>query len=213
MSFFKNRRIFLIILFILIFDILFFSPLFFPEQKLIITPEFGGGDSIVIQLPWKKLLAGKIKNFELPLWSKNMGFGWPLFAESEVGALNPVNIITSYFWDYKTAFNLQIFLHSFISQIGLLLLAFQIGMSLYGALFLALLFPFTPFLLMNYMHISLVYPFLFVPYILFGLIRFLKKQNFPNFIILSISIFFQLLANHPQIFFITSVFMYLFVIL
>lgn len=208
-QFFMNlsvKKIILIFLFILIYDFLFFYPLFFPKEKLIVTPEFGGGDTLMIQLPFKYELCRKVKHFSLPFWSKNMSMGYPLLAEGEVGAFNPINLVTCFFFNYKTAFNLQILIHTVLGQIGLLLLAKELKMTSFSGLFLSSLFPFTPMVIMNYMQISLIYPLFFAPFILVGLIRLFKKPNYQSFLFLSFSIFFQFLASHFQVSFISFIF-------
>lgn len=199
--------------FVIIYDLLFFSPLFYPVKKSIITPDLGGGDSISIQMPFKYKLCQKIKEKTLPFWVKDMGLGYPLMAEGEVGVLNPINIITCALFDYKAAFNYQMILHSAVGQIGLILLAFQLGLSIYAGLFLAALFPFAPIILMSYMEISIVYPLFFLPFILAAVLRLIKKQSIKNVILLSLAIFFQFLVSHLQVSFTSAVFIFSFLII
>ena len=139
--------------------------------------------------------------------------GYPLMAEGEVGSFNPINIITCLLFDYKTAFNLQIVLHTLIAQIGFMFLVKELGLRNLTGLYLGFLFPFTPIILMNYMQISLVYPLFFIPLILYSLLKFLKKINIQNISLLGIFISLQLLCSHLQISFITFIFLSIFLLL
>jgi len=139
--------------------------------------------------------------------------GYPLMAEGEVGSFNPVNIVTCLLFDYKTAFNLQIVLHTLIAQIGFMFLAKELGLRNLTGLYLGFLFPFTPIILMNYMQISLVYPLFYIPVILYSLIKLLNNINLKNVTSLGIFISLQLLCSHLQITFITFIFLSLFTII
>ena len=203
-SFLKKSWPIIVLIFL---DAIFFAPLFLPNQKLIVTPEFGGGDTITIQLPYKYKLCEKVKQFALPFWSKDMAAGYPLLAEGEIGAFNPVNLATCFFFDYKTAFNLQIALHTFIGQVGLLILSAELGLTVFAGLFLSVLFPFTPLLLMNYMQITLVYPLFYLPYLLYSLLKLIKDGSFRSFLLLSFFVFLQFTVSHYQTFFISFIFL------
>lgn len=204
------KKYFIIILFLLIYDFLFFVPLFFPEQRTIITPEFAGGDSINVYLPYRKILCQSIKEKRIPFWIDSLSFGFPLYAEGEIGYFNPLNYLTCLFFDYRTAFNLQIILHALLFQIGIIFLSFELSFSSFTALFFAFVVPFVPFLLMNLMQFTLVFSFCYFPFILYGTIKILRKLSWPNFIFLSFSICFQFLASHIQISFITFVYVIIF---
>jgi len=79
----KNNLPFFFILFLI--NCIFFLPLFFPVNKLIITPEYGGGDQIIFHYPIQYLLQKKIRSGNFLLWSNQIGGGYPIYAEQEVG--------------------------------------------------------------------------------------------------------------------------------
>lgn len=201
----KKKHFLFVFLFFLLFDVGFFFPLFFPKTKLIITPEFGGGDSVLLQLPWRYQHCQKIKQFSLPFWSKNIANGYPFLARGEFGPFNPINIFTCLFFDYKSAFNWQIFFHSLLGQIGMYFLGKELGWTTFSLIFFSIIFPFLPIYLANYMQISLVFPSMLFPLIFVFLIRIIKKPDFFSFLGFSFFIGFQFLINHLQISFISIV--------
>jgi|GEM_PF-6873036 len=191
------------------FDIIFFRKLFFPQQQLIITPEWSGGDSVVLQLPWKKSLCDNFKKGEIALWNKNMGFGWPLLAESEVGALNPINLLTCLASDYKTAYNLQFIAHIFIFQIGMFILAIKLKLKQYSQYYLPLIVPFIPIMIFNYMHLSWFVAFCYFPLIIASFINFIERINVKSTLIFVGCFVLQVLSSHIQMVFFTLVCIYL----
>lgn len=197
----------IILIFLLIYNIFFYYDLLFPFQnpKTIITPEFAGGDSVNVNLPYRKVLCQSIKEREIPFWIHNLSLGYPLYAEGEIGYFNPINYLSCLFFDYKMAFNIQIIFHSFLFQLALYFLALEIGMSIAGSLFLALLTPYVPFLLMNLMQFTLVFSFAYFPLVLLGLVKFFKQNNYSSFLFFSLAIALQFLASHIQISFISFI--------
>ena len=202
---FKNK-FFLTFLLIFIFNLLFFYSLIIPKTKSFITPEIGGGDSFLVSLPYQYELCKNIKQFKLPFWSSNLSFGYPLLAEGEIGAFNPINIFSCLISDYKIALNWQIVLHNLIGQIGIIILGGLLGLSIYSSIFFALIFSFSPFVLMNYMHFPFIRSIMFLPYIFIGLIQFYRHQRFKFFLLASIAVGLQFIASHYQISFISIIF-------
>ena len=190
---------------LIILDIYIFSSLFFPKLKSIVTPEFYGGDTTVVYMPYKYYSCDKVKELSQPFWSKNMGSGYPLYSEGEIGFFNPVNLLTCFLFDYKTAFNLQIVIYTLIGQIGMYLLIRQLKLSRLTAIFIAFVFPFLPIYVMNYMQILLVYPLFIIPFILAGVFKLSEKLSIGNFLFLFVAVFFQFIVSHYQIFFMTFV--------
>lgn len=212
MKLISNWKYPLIFLILIIYDLLFYHPLIFPfnNPETIVTPEFAGGDSVNVSLPYRKILCQGVKEGKIPFWTESLSLGFPLYAEGEIGYFNPLNYLTCLFFDFKTAFNIQIILHTFLLQIGVILLSFELSFSYFSAFFFAFVSPFVPFILMNLMHYTPVLSFCYFPFILLATIKVLKKPSCLNFIFLSFSITFQFLASHIQISFITFVFIIIF---
>ncbi|MDH7476147.1 MAG: YfhO family protein [Microgenomates group bacterium] len=191
---------------ILLIDIFLLRNLFYPEKKLFVTPEFYGGDFFTVELPLQKINCQYTKKNQIPFWSKDISFGYPVFAEGQIGFFNPINFLTCKFFDYKEAFKLQFLLHLYLGQIGAFFLANYFGLTLLSSVFFSLLFYFSPFLIMNWMHTTMIYPFSYLPWIFYFFLLFINKKKLVFYYFYILSIFLQFLCAHSQSFFISGVF-------
>ncbi len=198
--------------FIILFfvNLIFFFPLFFPHLKLIITPEYGGGDENIFHYPIKFLFQQKIKEGELLIWAKNMGGGYPAFAFGEVGLLNPLNIITLLFFPFTLAINLQIFLLFLILLFSTYWLGRVLNFSKNSAIFLSTTFTYSFFVITNIIHISHLASFIYVPALFAITIMILrdKPNELINYLILIVLLFLQIISGHLQYFFYSLLLIY-----
>ena len=81
------------VLLLLIIISVFFFQLFYPKPSIFVTPEWGSNDILNFNLPVKYFLSSALKNAEFPLWSANIGTGFPILAESQMGAFYLPNLI------------------------------------------------------------------------------------------------------------------------
>lgn len=190
----------LLILFFI--NVVFFFPLFFPYLKLIITPEYGGGDENIFHYPIKYLFQQKIKQGKLLIWAKNIGGGYPVFALGEVGLLNPINIITLLIFPFNLAINLQIF----FSFIILLFSSYWLGrvfkLKKITSIFLATTFSYSFFILTNIIHLSHLASFVYIPAIFAITVKMIKNKNkiyyLKNYLILTALLTIQIISGHLQ---------------
>lgn len=197
---------------IILFDFFFFFKLFFPAPQSIITPELNGGDTLIVQLPYKYELCKNIRQFKLPFWVQNMAHGYPLVAGGEVGAFNSLSVLPCFFFDYKTAFHVQIVLQTLVAQVGVVLLGSILLLSVPAIVYFAILFPFLPIYLMNYMQVSLIYPVFYLPYILACIRKLIDKIEKKWIVLLILSIATQFLTSHLQMFSISTLFVGVFLL-
>lgn len=106
----------------------------------------GFGDLFAYHYPLRHLTAGSLQAGHLPFWNPYIFCGGPLAANSQavlfypLGALSRILPLTSALsWDF--------FLHLVWAGLGVMLLARREGLRAAGALFLACLYCFSPFLL------------------------------------------------------------------
>ena len=106
----------------------------------------GFGDLFAYHYPLRHLTAGSLQAGHLPFWNPYIFCGGPLAANSQAvlfypfGALSRILPLTSALsWDF--------FLHLVWAGLGVMLLARREGLRAAGALFLACLYCFSPFLL------------------------------------------------------------------
>lgn len=207
----KTRSIIFLICIIVLIDSIFFFPLFYPRNRTFTTPEFGGGDSITVQIPYRFFQCNKLKESKLPFWSRAMSSGYPLLAEGEIGAFNPLNLFACIFSDPQLVFNIQIILHTIVFQIGLLLLANKFKLKKISAIYVSVLVPFTPLFVMNYLQATLLFPFVYIPYLLYLYLEFIEKQKMGTYILFTFFVVLQFSTSHYQSFFVSSFALFIFV--
>jgi len=201
----KNiRSHFISIIFLFLFNTLFFLPVFL-NNKIIITPEYGGGDQTIFHYPIKYLFQKKLQQKEFLLWSNQIGGGYPIFAEQEVGFFNPINIFTLWLFNFSFAINIQIFIYFLILLFGSYYLAVSNNLSRIGAIFFSLIFSYSFFNISNIIHHSHLASFSFIPLIFALTINFFQKKEIKsekNYLrLLLFFLFFQFIAGHLQYFF------------
>lgn len=194
-------------------NIIFFLPLFFPQLRVIITPEYGGGDENIFHYPIKYLFQKKIKNGQFLFWSNTIGGGYPIYAQGETGFFDPINLFTLFLFPFFFAINLQIFIYFLIILWGSYHLARRLKFSLSLSLFFAITFGYSFFNLANIIHLSHLSSFSYIPFI-FSYFLYLiheKPKKILNYLGLIFLFSLQFLSGHPQYFFysLLLVFLYL----
>ncbi len=88
-----------------------------------------GGDIARQYIPQRVLLANSLRQGELPWWSPDIGIGYPMLAEGEIGALYPPNWIICLFFSPEMGVSLSILLHYLLGGLGLYLYTRSLGLS------------------------------------------------------------------------------------
>ena len=68
--------------------------------------------------PWKSIIAESYRNFEIPLWNQYSYSGYPLLANFNSGALNPLNFLMVIFGD-QTGWLLMLMSQMFLSMVSI----------------------------------------------------------------------------------------------
>jgi hypothetical protein len=193
----------LVYLLILFPALLFFWRLFIPNIKLFYTPDFGRSDLWHFNYPMKHFLGESLKRAELPLWSREVGNGFPFFAESQIGALNIFNLILFAIFKTPLAINLSYFVTFIFSTLGCYLLGRELNLSKLGSIFMGVVFTFSGFFVAHIPHLNLIQAASFLPWLLLINIKLIKHQQVKHLLIFSFLLAQQLFYGHSQITFIS----------
>ena len=181
---------------------LFFSNLFYPEPKMFYTPDFGRSDIWHLNYPIKDFLAESLKKGKLPFWSKDIGTGFPIYAEGQVGSLFIPNLLLFLLFPTWLAWNLSFLSIFFISILGSFLLFRKNGTSFYASLFASIAFGFGGFFIVHIPHFNLVQAAALLPWVIIMASNFWNNSTKFNFLITSF-LFAQLIfIGHAQMTFI-----------
>lgn len=194
---------------LLIINIIFFFYLFFPENKLIITPEYGGGDINIFHYPIKYHFQESLKNKTFLLWSKSIGGGYPIYAQGETGFFDPINFLTLFLFSFVTAINLQIFFYFYILLVGTYFLARNLKLNIITSIFTSITFSYSFFNIANIIHLSHLASFCYIPFVINYLFKILeaKKIKILDYFLLIFILILQTISGHPQYLFYSWLFL------
>jgi hypothetical protein len=99
-----------------------------------------GGDTYTYYFPQKVAYQDALRAGRLPLWNSVVSLGYPQLAESQTGALYPVNVILYSLLEVNTAYNANHLLHYIAAYIFTWLLARRFGVGPTGSHLAALSF-------------------------------------------------------------------------
>ncbi len=94
-------------------SILFFFPLL--TGNILTAKGHIQNDLLNLNFPFRAFYGEWLKKGVFPFWTPLIGFGYPLFAESETGMLYPFRLLLHYFFSPVLAFNLDLVIHFFIA--------------------------------------------------------------------------------------------------
>ena len=189
--------------FIIFFVItLFFQKLFFPGLKMFVCPDFGSGDVWYYNYPVKSFAANLLRQGKLPLWVKDLGGGFPLFAEGQTGLFFLPNLLFLLL-DIPLAFNLQYVLSFLIAALGLFFYLRNFRFSVMISLFAGLTLSFSGYFVTQISHLNLLQSASLIPWILLLTEKLWTNKNLKTALILSLLLSQQFFAGYIQISFIT----------
>lgn len=189
---------FLPLILLSLFIVGFFLPiLFFPTPKLFATPDYGRSDIWNFNMPLKFFLSESLKRRELPLWNKDIGTGFPVLAEGQIGTFFLPNLILFGFLPFFLAWNLGYLLAFFTASFGTYLYGRKIGLSETAALLAALVFSFSAVFIVQVSHYNLIQANSLFPWLLL-FTEYLAERKWYGFVGFVVLLSQQIFAGFPQ---------------
>ena len=131
-----------------------------------------GTDTVRLFHPFGVELARALSDGRLPLWTTGIGAGFPLLAESQVGALYPVNLILYRWLPAHFALSYSVLLHLEWAGCGMYACARSFGLRPASALLVGFPFAFSGFFLAQIIHPPIVVTGAWLPWLIFLQNRF-----------------------------------------
>jgi hypothetical protein len=206
------RKVQLPHLLILLAFLIFFGRLFYPEPKIYYTPDFSTSDIWHLHYPMKDFLARSLKSGQLPFWTKDIGTGFPLFAESQIGSLYVFNLILFSVFPTWFAWNLSYLVVFFLSFLGTYFFFRNIRLSVSSSIFAAFVFSFGGFFISHISHLTLLQAASLTPWLFLVGTRLWEKPSMVKLILFAVILSQQLLAGFVQISFISILGIFLFLV-
>jgi len=179
---------------------LFFFPILF-QGKVFLTTGLIQSDLMNLSYPIKDFLSNSLKSGQLPLWVKNLGNGYPLFAEGQVGALFPINFVLFRFLPTLTAFNWTIYLSFLATATSMFILArFGERLSTFASLLAAISFGLGGFMIIHLTHLNMIQTIALLPLEILILNRALQKSRLKwSCLALGVCLSLQIFAGHHEV--------------
>ncbi len=154
-------------------------------------------------LPLRIELMRALGEGRLPLWTPFLQAGFPLFAEGEVAALYPFNLVFQFLLPAQIALSYSILFHLGWASVGMYLLARSTGYRVSSALLGGFCFGFSGFMLAHLQHAPHLAVGSWLPWLVLCQQRYwharLNRRNSVHwFALSSLAIALQLLAGFPQ---------------
>ncbi|MFH0863548.1 MAG: YfhO family protein [Candidatus Gottesmanbacteria bacterium] len=157
----------------------------------------------------QQLLAGK-----MPFWTSLAGNGFPVFAEGQVGALYPLHLILFRLFPTTLAYNLDLFINSFVAfYLTYLFARISIKLSKPGAFLAGLTYSLSGYYWTQLQYLNVLIAIAWVPLAFLAIERLVSTKRLAWIFILALAFSQQILAGHPEYCLYTIIFGFVFFIL
>lgn len=194
--------------------VFYFLKLFVPEPKTYITPDFGLSDQINLNFSLKQILANNLKNNQLPWWEPRVTNGFPLIAESQIGAFYLPNVIFLKFFPLEYGYNLGFVFSFLICAVGGFLFFKEISKSKISAFFGALFFTFSATIFLQITHYNTLQTYSLIPIIFYTAEKMLKAKKIGVWFFILVFLYAQqFFAAYVMTSFMTYLILFLYILL
>ncbi len=163
---------------------------------------FSAGDLPRFFYPIQIELARRLAEGQLPLWTPDLQGGFPLLAESQVGALYPVNWILYRVLPVPLAISYTILGHLAWAAVGMFLFARAARLSTPSALLAGIAFAFGGFFLARFQILTIIVEAAWLPWLFFLREQRERDRRGRWFVAESLAVAGVIVGGHPQIAFI-----------
>ena len=177
------------------------------------TLDFGRSDIWHFNFALKFFLSQTLKNGSLPLWSKDLGTGFPVFAEGQIGLFNLYNFFAFRFLDLPVAFDLAYVVMFSLCALGAYLYARTIKLSKLSSFFFAGTLSLSAPLVTHIAHFNLLQAITLMPLEFFLVEKFLQSSKIGWLVVFSFVLSQQIYAGFQQSVLISLIGVYLYFLL
>ncbi len=202
--------IFFIATLIIVFFLITIKDIF---NNVYITPDLLLSDLVHVNLSEKFLLFNYLKQNRIPIITNLTAFGYPILAESQIGALSPINIILYKFLPFIFAFNVTYILSFLTLGISAYFLFYDFVKSKKLSLFGSISLTFSASVLIQITHQGIIQSFSFLPLAFLLLRRALKSNSYLSWVLFGFTLSQQFLFGHFMFHVYTIIFLVLYMAL
>lgn len=190
---FKTHKEFYSFVFVsLIIYILFFYKLF--DSRF----TFWSSDAKTGTFPVQIYLSEKLRNFEFPFWSERAYLGYAPYQDSEIGFLNPINIVFTFIFGYRSL-NFVHFFTYLVGVISFYKLLEKHSYTFWSKIAGIIPFYFSFFHLNHLSHTMIIFISMLLPLNILLVRKFIETPKLRYIIFQGIVLSIGLAWGHPQI--------------
>lgn len=169
-----------------------------PHRGLLVLDDIWTSDLLNNNVPPRAFLGRELRAGHFPLWLPGSYGGLPLLPQGEAAAGNPITWILYGLFDWVTATNLTVAIHTWVAGFGMLLLARRFGARMTGALVAAIGFMLCGFLVEHVKHVNLHHASVWLPWMVAAADRLREAPTWRSALGLGALAALQITEGHPQ---------------
>lgn len=170
-------------------------------------------DLWLFNYPLKEFYRQMLLQGKLPFWTSLIGNGYPVFAEGQVGALYPLNLLFYKLFPTLIAYNINLFTHFSMAEIFTYVFARNtLKLSKKASLLSSFCYPFSGYFVLHTHQINIDIVITYLP-IAFFLAERMTRSIIKYFPLLSLVFALQILAGHMEMFYYSTVLTFGFMLL
>ncbi|MBC7889446.1 MAG: YfhO family protein [Ferruginibacter sp.] len=162
-------------------------------------------DALTYYYPVRTLISDALNNHELPLWTPFINMGYPLHADMQSGAWNPIIWIIGLLTNYNlAAFHYELLFYLALGGIGFYLLGRDYGWNKYTALIIGAAYEFSGPIIDSTQFTTCISSAGYIPFIFLFFRRVLHHQQPPiNALLMAFFLYLLFTGGYPAFFIIT----------
>ncbi|MFT3910681.1 MAG: YfhO family protein [Ferruginibacter sp.] len=162
-------------------------------------------DALTYYYPVRTLISDALHNAELPLWTPYINMGYPLHADMQSGAWNPVIWILGFLSNYSlAAFHVELLFYIAFAGIGFYYLCRNLGCSKPIAYAIAFAYQFSGFMIDSVQFFTCISSACYIPWIFLFFRRMIMQYKIPDSLGLALFLFLLFTGGYPSLFIITA---------
>ncbi len=158
-------------------------------------------DVSIAYMPLRKLAQEAIQHGYLPVWSPELGCGFPLLAEGQAGTFYPLHVIGYLGLPYYHTYSLMVYLHCLLAALFAALLARRVGLGWAAATLAGLAYGFSGYFISKVLFITVLETSAWLPLVLYLIMGGLESGDWRYFLGGALTFALCVLGGHPQIVF------------
>ncbi|MFM2360921.1 MAG: hypothetical protein RLY16_2914, partial [Bacteroidota bacterium] len=165
-------------------------------------------DALTFYYPVRALISDALHSGNLPLWTPYINMGYPIHADMQSGAWNPVVWFIAWLTNYTLAgFHLELLLYFTLAGIGFYQLGRSLGWSMYPALIVATCYQFSGFMLDNVQFFVCLPAAAWLPFLMRNFLQLLKQYQLKDAIACAVFLSLILTGSYPALLIIIGYFL------